>query len=473
MNRKQELLSKLPNVDETLRDQRLEVFFDDTPRELIVKAVRETISEERKRILKSCDQEIFFDDMIFFDRIIEKIENEKKYNLIKVVNATGVALHTNLGRAVLSESARRNMMEIATGYSNLEYNLKRGSRGSRHSHVEELICRITGAEAAMVVNNNAAATMMCLAALAQGKEVIVSRGELVEIGGSFRIPEIMEMSGAHLREVGTTNRTNVLDYRRAVNEETAVIMKVHTSNYRIVGFTEEADLEKLSQLGKEMGLPVIYDMGNGLLMDLSEYGIDEPTVMNGLKQGADMILFSGDKLLGGPQAGIIAGKEELIKKMKTFPLARAFRVDKITLAALEATFREYLDRDRAMKNIPVLRMLTESRESIEKRGKLFVKELGDLCHFTAEVVPVTGRVGGGSAPSTELKGAAVRLVGDIPAEKVERMLRKGSIPVIARIIKGDVYFDMRTVAEEELSLISDAVKAIDNAAEDDAGRKAK
>ena len=471
MNKKQELLSKLPNVDETLRDQRILVFFEDTPRKLVVEAVRETISEERKRILDSCDEAFSFDDVVFFDKVTKKIKQKKRYNLVSVVNATGVALHTNLGRAVLADSACENVMRIAKGYSNLEYNLKKGGRGSRHNHVEELICRITGAEAAMVVNNNAAATMMCLAAMARGKEVIVSRGELVEIGGSFRIPEIMELSGARLVEVGTTNKTKLDDYRSAVNEETAAIMKVHTSNYRIVGFTEDVGVEKLAAFGRESGIPVIYDMGNGLLVDLKEYGVKEPTVVESLKAGADIILFSGDKLMGGPQAGIIAGKSSMINAMKTSPLARAFRVDKLTLAALEATFREYLDIDTAVNNIPVIRMLTEKRETMEERAGRLIKQTGELTRLRAETAEITGRVGGGSAPTEELESVAVKITGDVPAEKLERMLRRNEIPVIARIIKDEVHFDMRTVSDDEITVIAEALKRIDGEIGEKAGGK--
>ena len=309
MENKKKLFSKLPKVDETLRDQRLFEFFEDTPRDLIVESVRESIAYERDRITRSSENGYSFNDDEFFVRIKEKIKQKKKFSLTRVVNATGVVLHTNLGRAVLSSAACENVISTVKGYSNLEYEVKRGTRGSRHDHVEELICRITGAEAAMVVNNNAAATMLCLSAVAEEREVIVSRGELVEIGGSFRIPDIMARSGARLMEVGTTNKTKLSDYRNAVGEATAAIMKVHTSNYKVIGFTAEASLEELVSLGKETGLPVIYDMGSGLMMDMMQYGIAEPTVQESLKTGIDVILFSGDKLLGGPQAGIIAGKE--------------------------------------------------------------------------------------------------------------------------------------------------------------------
>ncbi|MCQ4636436.1 L-seryl-tRNA(Sec) selenium transferase [Anaerovorax odorimutans] len=463
MEQKQRLLSKLPKVDQTLQDQRLFGFFEDMPRELIVESVREIIAEERENILQAEEPELSFCEEDFFQKIADRIRQKNRRSLIKVVNATGVVLHTNLGRAGLSSAACENVMEIAKGYSNLEYNVKKGARGSRHSHVEKLICKITGAEAAMVVNNNAAATMLCLSAIAEGKEVIVSRGELVEIGGSFRIPDIMARSGAKLIEVGTTNKTKPADYRNAISEETAAIMKVHTSNYRIVGFTAEADLQELTALGKEAKLPVIYDMGSGLLMDLSHYGIHEPTVGESLKTGIDVILFSGDKLMGGPQAGIIAGKTSLINKMKSHPLARVVRIDKMTLAALEATCRAYLDKDKAREEIPTLRMLTQDLASMKTRGEELKTLLGDAKLFTCQVVEATEQVGGGSAPTAELAGIAVKITSQVPAEKIERFLRKNEVPVIARIIKDAVHFDMRTVSDEELPVIADAMAAMERA----------
>ena len=461
MEHKQKLLSKLPKVDQTLQDQRLFAFFEDTSRDLIVESVREVIAEERTKILNAGESVPSFDEADFFGTVIERIKQKKRHSLINVVNATGVVLHTNLGRAGLSPSACSNVMKIAKGYSTLEYNVKKGARGSRHSHVESLLCKITGAEAAMVVNNNAAATMLCLSAMAEGKEVIVSRGELVEIGGSFRIPDIMARSGAKLIEVGTTNKTKITDYKRAVSEETAAIMKVHTSNYRIVGFTAEASLEELTALGKETNLPVIYDMGSGLLVDLSAYGIKEPTVGESLKTGIDVILFSGDKLMGGPQAGIIAGKKRFINQMKTHPLARVVRIDKMTLAALESTCRTYLDPEKALEEIPALRMLTEDVSSMKRRGEELKALLNGSKLFRCQVVEATGQVGGGSAPTTELAGIAVKIETDLPAEKIERLLRKNSVPIIARIIRDAVHFDMRTVSDEELPVIAEAMTAIE------------
>ena len=360
MDNMQDILRRIPKIDEVLQNQRLVLFYGTTPRSVIVESVRETIDNLRKEIL-SGNTEGLDNEEALMDEIVDSIIAKKKKTLRRVINATGVVLHTNLGRAQLSKAAAQAVMDIADNYSTLEYDLKKGTRGSRQDIVENIVKKVTGAEAAMVVNNNAAATMIVLASMARGKEVVVSRGELVEIGGSFRIPEVMSESGAILREVGATNKTKVSDYERAYDPElTAAFMKVHTSNFRIIGFTEDVSLPDMVALGREKGVPVIYDMGNGLMVDLQKYGVNEPTVMDALKADPDVILFSGDKLLGGPQGGIIIGKKKYIDQMKKHPLARAFRVDKMTLAALEATFYQYLDMDKAMKEIPTLAMISAS-----------------------------------------------------------------------------------------------------------------
>ena len=325
--------------------------------------------------------------------------------------------------------------------------------------MEKIITRITGAEAAMVVNNNAAATMLCLSAMAAGKEVITSRGELVEIGGSFRIPDIMEQSGAHLKEVGTTNKTKPSDYRNAFDpEKTGAFMKVHTSNYRIVGFTQEVTLKEMVALGKEYDLPVIYDMGSGLMADLTRYGVDEPTVIDALNDGADVVLFSGDKLLGGPQGGILIGKKEYIDKMKKHPLARAFRVDKMTLAAMEATFFEYLDMEDAKRNIPVLRMITIPEEELIQKAELIRNAIETATdHFALNICSCKDQVGGGSAPTVKLSGVAVSVSSEtLSAEKLERLLRKADTPVIVRVAHDEVLLSVRTIREEEIPAVASA-----------------
>ena len=318
----------------------------------------------------------------------------------------------------------------------------------------------------MVVNNNAAATMLCLSAMAFGKEVVTSRGELVEIGGSFRIPEIMEQSGAILKEVGTTNKTKPSDYRNAFDaERTGAFLKVHTSNYRIVGFTQEVSLKEMTELGKEYNIPVIYDMGSGLMADLSRYGVDEPTVVDALKDGADVVLFSGDKLLGGPQGGILIGKKEYIDKMKKHPLARALRVDKLTLAAMEATFFEYLDMETAKKNVPVLNMITASEEELNARANALVDTIMKKTDaFKLDVIACKDQVGGGSAPTVRLNGQAVSVFSDtIPAERLERLMRKAEVPVIVRVAHDEVLLSVRTIKESEFKNIADALANAANA----------
>lgn len=458
MENRQLLLRGLPKIDELLLDEQLVFFMESTPRAVVVDAAREIIDGIRKDIL-SGDLESVPEKEEILAKISEKITGKKKHNLRTLVNATGVILHTNLGRANLCKTAVESVLAVADSYSNLEYDVKKGARGSRHDHVEKIITKITGAEAAMVVNNNAAATMLCLSAMAYGKEVITSRGELVEIGGSFRIPDIMEQSGAHLKEVGTTNKTKPSDYRNAYDpEKTGAFMKVHTSNYRIVGFTQEVTLKEMVELGKEYSLPVIYDMGSGLMADLSRYGVDEPTVIDALKDGADVVLFSGDKLLGGPQGGILIGKKEYIDKMKKHPLARAFRVDKMTLAAMEATFFEYMDMEDAKKNIPVLRMITVSPEELTDRAEKLKAAIGRATdRFTLGICPCKDQIGGGSAPTVRLNGQAVSVSSEsIPAEKLERLLRKAETPVIVRVAHDAVLLSVRTVKEEEMNCVAKA-----------------
>ena len=460
MENMQKILRGLPKIDELLLDEQLIFFMETTPRAVVVNAAREIIDTMRKQILAGELSEIPSRAAIIED-ICDTVNGKKKRNLRTLVNATGVVLHTNLGRANLCKTAVEGVLSVADSYSNLEYDVKKGARGSRHDHVEKIISKITGAEAAMVVNNNAAATMLCLSALAFGKEVVTSRGELVEIGGSFRIPEIMEQSGAILKEVGTTNKTKPSDYRNAFDaERTAAFLKVHTSNYRIVGFTQEVSLKEMVKLGKEYEVPVIYDMGSGLMVDLSRYGVDEPTVVDALKDGADVVLFSGDKLLGGPQGGVLIGKKEYIDKMKKHPLARALRVDKMTLAAMEATFFEYLDIDTAKKNVPVLNMITVTEEELKTRANALVKTIMEKTDaYKLDVTDCKDQVGGGSAPTVRLSGQAVAVFSDkIPAERLERLMRKAEIPVIVRVAHDEVLLSVRTIKESEFDAVANALR---------------
>ena len=466
---KQELLRLLPKIDDLLMDGWISSLIGRVPREIVVDAVRDEVETLRSGILDGSITEASQMGLEnISDRITEKVNKLEIKSLRPVINATGVVLHTNLGRANLSEKALAQVISVANNYSTLEYDPEKGARGSRHSHVEDIIKKITGAEAAMAVNNNAAATMLVMAAIGRGREMIVSRGELVEIGGSFRIPDIMKESGAVLVEVGTTNKTRIGDYESQVNENTAALLKVHTSNYRVIGFTEDASLRELRELGDKYGLPVIYDMGSGLMTDLSEWGIHEPVVKEGLKDGADVILFSGDKLLGGPQAGIIAGKKEYIDKMKSHPLARVVRVDKMTIAALEATLSEYADRERALKEIPVLRMLTRSREDLQSDCLLLKGMLDDIkdpedgsAAFSVKVIEDDGVVGGGSAPDSRLKNIVLAVDhGKLSPDRIEEALRKGEPPVIARIKNDSVIIDVRTVNKSEYDIIAERFREI-------------
>ncbi len=458
------LLRKLPKVDELLMDERVAEASCNLLREQVVDVIRTVIETVRREIINSdeeLDENCVSYDLVA-DKVIEAVRHSHVKSLRRVINGTGVVLHTNLGRAKLSKSAMDAVAEVADKYSTLEYDPVKGGRGSRHVHVEKIIEKITGAEAAMVVNNNAAATMICLAAMGRGKEMVISRGELVEIGGSFRIPEIMEESGAHLAEVGTTNKAKLSDYRGRINENTGAIMKVHTSNYKIIGFTEEVPLKELVKLGREENLPVIYDMGSGLMINLRDYGIEEPTVREAMADGADIILFSGDKLLGGPQGGVIIGKKKYIDMMKSHPLARILRVDKMTLSAMEATFKEYYDDENAKEKIPVLSMLTRSEEKLktdaEKLLEMIKKEAPAL---DAKVEATEDVVGGGSAPATVLKGYSVSVQwNEASSQEIERRLRMDALPIIVRINHDKVLFDVRTIAEDEYRIIADRLKRI-------------
>ena len=454
MTDKNSLMRQLPKVDEMMRCMTLEGITD-VPAVLVKLACQKEIELERQKILSGKPCEFSKDDLI--RRIKAEIERQNQPHLRRVINGTGIVLHTNLGRARLSRVVSESMKEISGSYSNLEFNLEDGERGSRYEHVEQLLTFLTGAEAALVVNNNAAAVYLVLNSMAKGKEVIVSRGELVEIGGAFRVPEIMTASGCSLMEVGTTNKTHERDYEENISENTGALLKVHTSNYKIIGFTEEVSLEQMKAVGERHGLPVIYDLGSGLLADLKAYGIgDEPTVKNCLEQRADIVCFSGDKLLGGPQAGIIVGKARYINEMKKNHLLRALRIDKLTLNALELTLRQYLSPETAMEQIPTLKMITEPlerlREKAEHLHRLLVKQPG----VQAEVLETEGQIGGGTMPGVNLASYAVGIsVEQVSADRLEGLLRKNTVPIIARIWKDKVLLDVRTMSEEDLFVAED------------------
>lgn len=386
-------------------------------------------------------------------------------SLRRVINATGVVIHTNLGRAILSKKAIDEIVKVAKYYSNLEFDLKEGKRGSRYVHVEEILREITQAESALVVNNNAAAVLISLNTLACGKEVIVSRGELVEIGGSFRIPEIMKWAGCILKEVGTTNKTHLFDYENAINENTALLLKVHKSNFEMVGFTKEVSLEELINLGKKFGIPVMKDLGSGCFVDLSKYGFKkEPTVQEVLKAGVDIVTFSGDKLLGGPQAGIILGRKDFIEKIKKNPLNRALRIDKLTLAGLFATLKLYRDEILAIEHIPVLKMILTPKEALKKKARYLLKKLKELelRDFKFKIVETINRTGGGALPTLDLISYAVAVESSFSPQNLQKMLRENEPPIITRIEENRLLIDVRCLLDEDYIEIIEAFKKFEN-----------
>lgn len=478
----------IPRVDSLMGEKEIRETVREYGYDCVLRVVRRTLEEFREEIRKGSsdgeglagtegkDAENTGEDMqtAVRKKIAEKIQNnlveEMRMSLTPVVNGTGIILHTGLGRAPMGEETLRHAVAAAGGYSNLEFDLETGNRGERCRNFEEVICRVTGAEAAMAVNNNAGAMLLILSSLAAGGEVIVSRGELVEIGGGFRIPEIMELGGAVLREVGTTNRTRPEDYRDAVGGETRAFLKVHTSNYRIIGYTRETTLQELAALKEETGLPVIQDLGSGVLVDLVKYGLShEPMVQESLKGGADVVSFSGDKLLGGPQAGIIVGRKMYIDKIKRHPFSRALRIDKFTAAALEAVFRQYLDADRAVETIPVLRMLTRPAEEVRRSAEKLaegiteaIKNAGIPSERMKGVVSVeacVSRAGGGSLPEENIESYAVAVSSpEISAGELSARLRKLDRPVIGRISGEKFLLDMRTVQEEERAYLEEVFR---------------
>lgn len=392
------------------------------------------------------------------------LARKAQYNLRPVINATGVVLHTNLGRAPLGEKVAEHIKQVAMGYSTLEYDVESGSRGSRHSIVEELLCKLTGAQAAMAVNNNAAAVLLALAAHCQGKEVIVSRGELVEIGGSFRVPAVLEQSGALLKEVGATNKTHVYDYEKAIDlEKTGALLKVHTSNFKVVGFTQEIPAGELAPIAHRHHLPLIYDLGSGALIHPALKGFgDEPTVKEAMESGADIITFSGDKLLGGPQAGIILGSKEMIAAMKAHPLARALRIDKLTLAALEATLTLYFDPNLALKDIPTLKAIALEPPALLSRAELLYTMLTGLkTDLNITIEPMDSQVGGGSVPGQLLPSYGLCIISSLYSpQAIEEKLRNRPLPIVGRIHKGRYVMDMRTLAPDTFEEITAAFQGI-------------
>ena len=462
-----ELLRQIPSVDELLLQPRLAALGTRFDRSVLVEVTRAVLADLRARIMGQIQAAVMtslpMDPASLTERITEMVERLAARSLLPVINATGVVLHTNLGRAPLMDGVVEEFRRTATHYSNLEYNLEAGARGKRHVHAAPLLERLTGAQAAIVVNNCAAAVLLVLAALAKDGEVIVSRGELIEIGDGFRIPEIMVQSGAVLREVGTTNRTRISDYENAINDRTRLLLRVHPSNFAITGFAEKPATADLVELSRRSGLPLAEDLGSGCLVDLSAAGIHEPVVRESIEAGISLVMFSGDKLLGGPQAGIIAGKQELVMQVRRHPLFRALRVDKLTYAALQATLAAYLRG--AVDEIPAMRMIRAAPAELKKRAENFLRELTPevpLGEVELEIVDGTSLAGGGSTPAQSLPSKVIRIASvRYSAARLEQRLRRGptGISVIARVEDDRLVLDLRTVFPEQEPQLAAAVAA--------------
>jgi L-seryl-tRNA(Ser) seleniumtransferase len=461
MTQAKKMLKNLPAVETILNVSQLKSTLQENPRWLVLDAIHTVLERTRSAILSGrslSGEETDLETLI--PAIEETVHFLGRDHLRRLINATGVVIHTNLGRSVLSPDTMAHVAAVSSHYSNLEYDLDTGKRGTRYSHVEEILCRLCGAEAALVVNNNAGAVLLGLNTLAEGREVIVSRGQLVEIGGSFRVPDVIKKSGCTLIEVGTTNKTHPKDYRNAVGANTACLLKVHMSNFEMRGFIREVSGKELVAVAREANLPLMEDLGSGSLIDLSDYGMKkEPTPRESLEQGIDLVTFSGDKLLGGPQAGILVGSQAILERIKKNPLTRALRVDKMTLAALEVTLRELMDREGALKRVPALRMLTLSASELKARAEKLAGIIGKRVGKTlsVEVMKDLSQVGGGALPESSLPTYVVAVRSSrISANTLERSFRDSDPPVIGRIKKDRFLLDVRTVMDDEMEEIAAA-----------------
>jgi len=461
---KQALFRQIPGVDQLLIHPAVESAMASHPKPLVLKAIHQVLdllrSDIRNGKVKGGATQLDLDSVS--SQVVETLGVISRPSLRSVINATGVVVHTNLGRSILPEKAIERFRSIAGGYSNLEYDLGQGRRGSRYVHVEGILRELTGAEAAMVVNNNAGAVLIALETMARGREVVVSRGQLVEIGGSFRIPDVMRKSGARMVEVGTTNKTHLKDYEEVIGPDTALLLKVHTSNFQVVGFTSDVPLPELVQLGDRHGVPVMEDLGSGCLVDFSTYGlIKEPTVQEALSQGVGLVTFSGDKLLGGPQAGIILGQRNLVEGIRKNPLNRALRIDKLTLLALEETLRLYRDPQTVTENIPTLQMICQGYDSLAAKAErlyALVKPCGGD-RFSIELMDGASKVGGGALPLQELNSRLLCLIPDaLSSHQMEVWLRSYDPPVITRLEKDRVMLDVRTIQESEFEVVARAIR---------------
>jgi L-seryl-tRNA(Ser) seleniumtransferase len=458
-----EMFRMIPAVDRLLEEADLKDASKAYPRNLILRAINKILDELRTGIESGDIHDPSILGIESVSRLVKnRLELLARSSLRQVINATGVVIHTNLGRSILAERVIKMFRPLAGGYSNLEYDLEQGKRGSRYTHVEGILKELTSAEAAMVVNNNAAAVLIALETLAKNREVIISRGELVEIGGSFRVPDVMKKSGARMVEVGTTNKTHLGDYEEAINPDTALLLKVHKSNFQIIGFAEEVNTSQLSDLGKKYGLPVMEDLGSGCLIDLSNYGLGkETTVQEVLADGADLVTFSGDKLLGGPQAGIILGRRDLIEAIRENQLNRALRIDKLTLLALEETLKTYRDERTALKEIPTLRMILEPYAGLKAKAGRLSRMTGRPAsgNFKLDLADGISKVGGGALPLMDLRTRLLCLIpAKMSARYMDEWLRAFDPPIIARVEQDKVFLDVRTIQDEELKIVAGAIK---------------
>lgn len=470
------LFRQLPSVNDVLAVEGVQALARDHAHDLIVATVRAELADLREQIRQGIPLDGQSDVEVVASRVADRFGQQMRPKLRTVINATGIVLHTNLGRSPLAEEAARAAYEAARGYLNLELDLDNGKRSSRQIPIREWVSRLTGAESATAVNNNAAATVIVLRTVALGKEVVISRGQLIEIGGSFRIPDIMGVSGAILREVGTTNITRLSDYERAIGPNTGALLQVHSSNYRISGFTKSVPLAELAALGKRHGLPMIDDIGSGALVDFARFGFQgEPVARASIAAGADLVLFSGDKLLGGPQAGIIAGRKEWIQKIEKDPLMRAFRLDKMTLSALEASLRLYLNEERALREVPVLRMLGTPLEELRLRAERLAEQLRGLAGLSSVTATEdVAYVGGGSLPDQSMKSWVVEILAKAVSDaELAQRLRLGNPAIMARLRGGKLVLDVRTIfTPQEGSLIEAVRSALNPKTEKEGHREA-
>ncbi|MHB8058530.1 MAG: L-seryl-tRNA(Sec) selenium transferase [Desulfuromonadaceae bacterium] len=452
--------ASIPKVDKVLALPALVALLETNPRPTVLAAIRNVLATLRLGSVNGA-LPAPIDENRLCGLVVKELERIVAPSLHAVVNGTGVVIHTNLGRSLLAKSACRQLLEVSERYSNLEMDMATGERGERYCHVEALLCELTGAEAALVVNNNAAAVLLALSGIAAGKEVVVSRGELVEIGGSFRIPDVMRLSGGILKEVGTTNRTHLKDYQTAICQETALFLKVHTSNFSVVGFTAEVSIDQLVRCGKEKGIPVMADIGSGSLLDLSRYDITgETPVQEYLKAGVDIVTCSGDKMLGGPQAGIILGKKDIIDRLRKEQLLRALRIDKLTLAALEATLRLYRDEREAVAEIPTLRMLTTQPEELKTKAASYIRRIRPKAppSVSLKVVAGNSQVGGGSLPLLKLPTFLIAIAAEgWSPQQIESAFRLCGTPVLGRISKGQYLLDLRTLQDADIPALVAAI----------------